>query len=429
MYQVLQIQSAKASLAPTERHALVLQLCWPLVFIMVARCAFFVRQRYGGDYARVDIYNLVNIVVTFVIAAILAIRLQEVVLAVWEGGTAIGCIVFYYVVCVVAGLWSPSPEYSTFRVFEFLACFWAIMLMLRRSSSFLKAERLALIWISLILALEIGGQVRLGGWGAFNTNRYSITAAMLAVYSFGEFVSATGRRKRLLVITLVIGLGGALLGSSTGSNLSLVGGFIVLLILSPRHWRYILFALPVLLVVGNWARFLEIVLSGKSVEQVVSVYNRIDVWTNSWNLFTQRPLLGYGLNIATRHYSLLVSSHNTYLEALLGGGVLGAGVLFFGCLVILWDLRRSVKRRATGSLGCCIATVVYLINGISAPTIGFILTPHSIAFAFMLALFVYHVRCPAERYLEPPYISSAPWSRISRLDVNRKAPEPSTKVP
>lgn len=396
---------------------------------MVLRCAFFVRQRYGGYYARVDIYNLVNIVTTFAIAAILAIRLQEVVLAVWEGGGAIGCIVFYYVVCVIAGLWSPSPEYSTFRVFEFLACFWAIMLMLRRSSSFLKAERLALIWMTLALALEIGGQIHRVGWGAFGTNRYSITAAMLAAYSFGEFVSATGRRKRLLVITLVIGLGGVLLGSSTGSNLSLLGGLVVLLILNSRHWRYILFAIPALLLVGSWARFLEFVLSGKSVEQVVSVYNRIGVWTDSWNLFIQRPVLGYGLNIATRHYSLLVSSHNTYLEALLGGGVLGAGVLFFGCLVILRDLRRSVKRGAAGSLGCCVATVVYLINGISAPTIGFILTPHSIAFAFMLALFVYHVRCPAGRSLGPLDIPSAQWSRISRLDVYRKAPEPSTEVP
>ena len=432
MYDLPQVQASEARFAPADRRAWVPLFLWLFVFTMVVRCAFFVRQRYGGDYARVDAYNLVNIVATFAIAALLAIRLQDVVLAVREAGAGIKCLVFYYAVCGVAGLWSPSPEYSTFRVFEFLACFLAIMLMLRRSGSFLKAERLALIWMILTLALEMGGQIHRAGWGAFNTNRYSITAAMLAAYSFGEFASATGRRKRLLVITLVIGLGGVLLGTSTGSNLSLAGGLVVLLILSPRHWRYILFAIPALLLVGSWARFLESVLAGKSVEQVVTLHNRFGIWVDGWDLFIQRPLLGYGLNLATRLYGVVGSSHNAYIEVLLGGGILGAGALFFGCLVILRDLRRSVKRRATGSLGCYIATVVYLINGVSAPTIGYILTPHGIAFTFMLALFVYHVRCAAEKSLEPLTISSAQftqWSQIPRLYVNRKAPEPSQEVP
>lgn len=427
--QQIQIRSSKERLIPMEQGAWMLQLCWLFVLTMLVRSALFIRQHYGSDYTSIDIYNLVNIVATFAIAVILVIRFQEVVPAVREAGTAVWYIVFYYVVCAVVGLWSPSPEYSTFRVLEYLACFWAIMLMLRRSSNFLKAERLALLCMSISLALEIGGQIRLGGWGAFDTNRYSVTAAMLVGYSFGELSSATGRRKRFLVITLVMGLGGVLLGTSTGSNLALVGGLIVLFILSPRHGRYILFALPALLLVGSWDHFLGILLGGKSLEQVVSLSNRMGIWVNSWNLFIQRPLLGYGLNIASRHYSHMVSSHNTYLEALLGGGILGAGVLLFGCLFILRDLRRSVKRHATGSLGCCVATVVFLINGMSIPTIGFILAPHTIAFAFMLAMFVYHVRCPAERSLEPLDIPSAQWSRIPRLYVNSKTPESSTEVP
>jgi len=428
--QQIQIRSPKEGLIPMEQGTWMLQqLCSLFVLTILVRSALFIRQHYGSDYTSIDIYNLVNIVATFAIAAILVIRLQDVILAVREAGTGIRFIVFYYVVCAVVGVWSPSPEYAMFRVFEFLACFWAIMLMLRRSGNFLKAERLALLCMSISLVLEIGGQIRLGGWGAFNTNRYSVTAAMLLGYSFGELSSATGRRKRLLVITLVMGLGGVLLGTSTGSNLAIAGGLIVLFILSPRHGRYILFALPALLVVGSWGRFLGILFGGKSVEQVVSFSNRMSIWVTSWALFIQRPLLGYGLNIASRHYSHMVSSHNAYLEALLSGGFLGAGVLFLGCLFILRDLRRSVKRHATGSLGCCVATVVFLINGMSIPTIGFILTPHTIAFAFMLALFVYHVRYPAEISLEPLNISSAQWSRIPRLYVNGRTPEPSTEVP
>jgi len=396
--QQIQIRSPKVELIPMEQGTWMLQqLCWLLVFIMVLRCAFFVRQRYGGDYARVDIYNLVNIVTTFAIAAILVIRLQDVILAFREAGTGIRFIVFYYVVCAVVGLWSPSPEYATFRVFEFLACFLAIMLMLRRSGSFLQAERLALIWMSLTLALEIGGQMHRAGWGAFHTNRYSITAAMLFAYSFGELASATGRRKQRLVLLSIISLVGVILGTSTGSNLSLVGGLFVLFILSSHHRRYILIAVPVLILAIGWDSLLGVILGGKSTEGVLNLEHRIGIWEIGWDLFTKRPFLGYGLNVATREYSFQLSSHNSYIEALLSCGILGVGVLFFGCLVILRDLWASVKKRADGSLGCCVATVVYLINGISAPTIGYILTPHGIAFAFMLALFAYHVKCPCQK--------------------------------
>jgi O-antigen ligase len=400
MHLMLRTQFAKARIAPAERHAWVWRLGWLLFLVVVLRSEIFIRQRYVGAYAEVDTHNLVNIICTFAMAMIVTIKWPDVVQRIREGRIVIGCITIYYVVCAVAGLSSPSPAYPAFRAFEFLTFLFATMLLVGRHASFLTAERLTLGSISLILVMQIAGAIRLGGWGALHTNRYTVTAAMLFVYCFAEFTSATGRRKQLLVVISAMGLGGVLLGTSTGTNLAMAAGLVVLLMLSPRHRRYGLFialSLPVLLMVADWDRVLQFGLGGKTPEEVVSLQHRGGIWTDSWDLFTQRPLLGYGLNVATREYTRTLSSHNAYLEALLGGGILGAGVLFCGCLALLRDLWQSARRRATGALGCCIATVVYLINGVSAPTIGYVLLPHGIVFGFILAMFVHFVKCPHQR--------------------------------
>jgi O-antigen ligase len=418
-----QIQSAETCSALANGRPGILLFLRPLVFVMILRCGFFVRQRFGGDYAEVDVYNLVNIVVTFAIAAILTFRLRNVLLAIREGGTAIKCLVFYYVICASVGVLSPSPEYAIFRAIEYLACFCAVMIIVHGSTSFFNAERLALVWICLTLILEFAGHIRLIGWETLHTNRYTTTAAILFSYSLAELASAVGRRKQLLFISLAMGLFGVVLGASTGSNLAVVGGLIMLLLLSPRHRFYIIFAIPALLLVKSWGHIFEFVSSGKSVEQMITLFHRMGVWLDSWNLLIQRPVLGYGLNTATRYYKLLNSSHNAYLEALLGGGILGGGVLILGCLLILRDLFATARKHTDGSLGCCTAIIVYLINGMSTPTIGYIVTPHTIAFIFILALFAYHVRYRGEGACERPDILSAQLSQTLGPHVYGKTAE------
>ncbi len=428
MYEIPQTCSSNTVPAPRDHHSWLLRLGWFLIFVMILRTGFFIRGRYIGAYDRVSSYNLVNIIVTVAIAVILVMKWQEVVFAIRKGGAAIGCIICYYLVCSVSGLLSPSPAYPVFRAFEFLAFFVSIMLLLRRSDGFFRAEQLALIWLTLGLLADFGGAIRVGGWGNFHTNRYSITAAMLFGYSLAELASACGRRRLLLLVSSAIGLGGVLLGTSTGSNLALAGGLVILLVLSPRHGRYLLFMVPILLLVANWNQLLDVALGGKSPEDVLNLTHRWDIWMGSWNLFVQRPLLGYGLNVAAREYASALSSHNAYLEALLGGGILGAGILFCGCMALLCSLWQSTRRRTVGSLGCCVATAVYLINGMSAPTIGCVITAPNIAFAFVLALFIYHVRCPAGSEVEPLPIPSAQWSQISTLRVYGRTAEPSAEV-
>lgn len=386
------MQKVRRYLASKENGIWFFQLCWLLGFAMVFKGTFLIRRRPGTEFAVVDVYNLVNIVVTFAIAAVLAIKWHEVVLAIRRGGLAVGCIVYYYLACAASGLWSLTPEYSTYRALEFLIFFLMVLILVRNMGGFLKAERLVLLCVSFLLLMEIVGQANYLGWNAFGSNSYGMTGGMLFAYSFGELATATGRRKLLFVASSLMGLMGVFLAASTGSNLAMGGALLMLLILSPSHIRYVLPLALALLLVQDWAPLFEVAGAGKSLDDIVSLQHRGLVWVGSWELFLQRPLLGYGFNIATKHFFIMGSAHNSYLEALLNVGILGASVLFFGCTAILWDLGCAIRNRSAGFLGCFVTTIVYLVNSLSHPAFGCELSVPNIVFTLILALFIYHAK-------------------------------------
>lgn len=380
-------------LAPKERYTWFFQLSWLLVFTMVFRGTFLPnRTRAVTEYAVVDANNLVNIVVTFVAAGLLAIKWQEVVLTVREGGMAVGCIVCYYLVCAASGLWSLTPEYSSYRAFEFLGIFLIVMILVRKMDCFLKAERSVLLCVNFMLLMQIIGSIRFGRWPPSGSNAHSMAGAMLLAYSFGELSFASGQRKCLLAVSLIIGLISVLLVASTGSNLGLLAALLMLVILSPSHRYYLLLLIPALLLVETWNPIVEVIGGGKSPDDILSLRHRLGVWTVSWELFLQRPLLGYGFDVATRHLFSILSAHNSYLGMLLSVGILGASILIFGNIVILRDLGCAMKSRSIGSIGCFAATIAYFINSFSRPGGGSILSIPNIVFPLVLALFIYHVK-------------------------------------
>ena len=434
--QLLQMQNYNSNYGHPYRQIWAYPLCHLLVLAMVMRITIFMRGRYYGDFNQVDSYKLVNIIVTFaMILVLIAMLHDDVVRVIRNSGSAVKCIIFYYFFCAIVGSFSPSLDYAVFRTFEFLAFFLAIMLIIRKYNDFFHAEKIVLLWVSLILLANFAGHIRLNGWDYLHTNIYSLTAVLLFTYSFGELTSAAGKRKKILIVLSSISLVAVLMGTSTGTNIALVSGIIVLFLLSSSHRRYMLIIIPVLILVCGWNSLLGVILGNKTSEQIVNLANRANVWKFSWGLFIQHPFFGYGLNVATREYSSMnleshiLSSHNSYIEALLAGGILGAGVLFFGYFVLLRDLLASVRKRSDGSLGCCAAAVVLLINGISTPTIGYTITSPGIAFAFILALFVYHVRSSAAGTPDLLDIASAQWSGISQLQIYRNTAEPSAEHP
>jgi O-antigen ligase len=400
MYRIqpIDLWKVKRQLAFKESGTLLYKLASLLLFTMVFRLTFLTRQRVLSEYAVVDAYNLVNIVCTFAIAGILTIKLREVVSVVREGGPAIRCIVYYYLVCAGSGFWSIRPEFSAFRASEFLFAFLMLMILVRRTSGFHKAEQLVLLFINLFLLTMILSRF-VAPIGA-NSNSLSVTGALLLAYSLGEFKFAGRGRKYLLSASLLMGLVCVLTGSSTATNVALLAALFVLLLVSPSHLKYLLLLAPVLLMGQYQDRLFATVTAGKSLDEVVNLHHRAKVWAESLQIFLQRPWLGHGFALAMRHStSSILHAHSAYLEMLLGVGILGSGVLILGCLAILRDIGSVIRSRKDGSLGCSIAVIVYLINCLAKPGLGYIISVQSVAFALMLSLFIYHVRTPCKQVI------------------------------
>src|SRR5207245_1826944 len=71
-------------------------------------------------------------------------------------------------------------------------------------------------------------------------------------------------------------------------------------------------------------------LRGQSTELVHSLSGRLDWWESAWSKILERPWLGYGAYAGGRFVVLAQfgdmetsSIHNSYVEAVLGSGILG----------------------------------------------------------------------------------------------------------
>jgi O-antigen ligase len=115
--------------------------------------------------------------------------------------------------------------------------------------------------------------------------------------------------------------------------------------------------------------FLSYFRRGQDAQLLESLSGRTDWWRFGWARFLERPWTGYGAFAGGRFASLAEmgdrftsSLHNTYLEAMLGIGILGP-LLVLACLIIVWwrlltsffcwpggELERSLYLEAAGVL-------------------------------------------------------------------------------
>ena len=96
--------------------------------------------------------------------------------------------------------------------------------------------------------------------------------------------------------------------------------------------------------------------SGRSLQQGMNSWDwRLAAWRSSFEWIGRNPLLGYGLNsfmfFSPQFFNdQSIGTHNTYLQLLFEGGLLGFGV-FIGLLVSVWRCLfqnwRTVKTRSS----------------------------------------------------------------------------------
>jgi O-antigen ligase len=140
-------------------------------------------------------------------------------------------------------------------------------------------------------------------------------------------------------------------------------------------------ALIVLAALGARDMVAEFLRRGQTDEVMYSLSGRFDYWLPAWNMFKDSPLFGHGFYTAHRidlnlvwHRLDLSSVDNTYLELLLGVGLLGLIPLVAGLLTLARRLVGALRSiSANGSVGDVLreisgVLIIILVRSATGPT-------------------------------------------------------------
>jgi O-antigen ligase len=138
--------------------------------------------------------------------------------------------------------------------------------------------------------------------------------------------------------------------------------------------------------------FLTYLRRGQDAQLLESFSGRTDWWRFAWVRFLERPLTGYGAFAGGRFASLAEmgdqttsSLHNSYLEAMLGVGILGL-LPVLACLIATWwrllqsffrwtsgEIERSLRLEAIGVLMVISVRSVFTTDLIWHPALSWFL--------------------------------------------------------
>jgi exopolysaccharide production protein ExoQ len=166
--------------------------------------------------------------------------------------------------------------------------------------------------------------------GGFLAIGATVTLALLQRRRLGDLVAAPWRPSTYTVL-LLIQVGGLLATRSRGSMTAVALGMGAVLIAGSRGRKRldvvvvttsvvtIVWLLAATDLVAFWDR-------GDSAAQLGSLNSRTEVWSQAWQLFGEKPLLGHGFMSARGAFLEtfgLGGAHNAFVEVLVNSGVFG----------------------------------------------------------------------------------------------------------
>ena len=163
-----------------------------------------------------------------------------------------------------------------------------------------------------------------------NPNTAGFKAAGLAMLSlYLAFYEGLARRIRYPAAILLgaMALIALLASGNRGSWVALfVSSGIFLLVMFPKHPRLITTVAVAIGLIGGLV-FTQFSGPAQRLAMLLDGYSsyRIEIWQNAWNLFTEKPIFGYGLDVRdellTRRY--LYHEHNIFVSVLTAMGAAG----------------------------------------------------------------------------------------------------------
>ena len=339
-------------------------LSW--LFVFLSGLVFRVRAAENIVDAPFDLWATYRVALMMVVAFVLFVQLSMRQTS-WVGALfrgLIGGLTVYALVSVASTAWSVYPAWTLYKSLEYLvdvSLIAAIVTSIRTIQAF--KTLFDWTWIlfgTLLVAVYVGVVVRpdLGVIPGIGLTGIQIQGVMPAVSTDGVgglgellgIVAATRlllltRHRLLYTLTLVAAIATMILAQSRGA----LSGFLIasLVVLLAAGRKRLVIACLVLLPAVIWLSGIAPVLEeffrrGQDPELIRSLSGRVNWWAAGWELIKVHPVIGYGAFagprfavLATIGATTVSTIHNTWLEVLVGTGVLGV-VPVLAVLVWMW---------------------------------------------------------------------------------------------
>lgn len=255
-------------------------------------------------------------------------------------------VVFFLLYCILCGasaLWSPKPVYTAFMAFQCMAFLMLIVVALcevDRQCSLQDVIEWVMLWVVWAMFWAITVKVRMLGVGAV-VYPFALIKLLPGVSFFLGLYLCRRRLFGWIVVAFTI------LSLARSNYFGLVPGLLCGVLLGDRKAK--------MLTVGCLG-ILTICILAFGVEEVVQntlfygkegigweyTTGRDKVFSLSWELSLDRPIVGYGFvagerDILLDSYRAAISTHNMFFSAFMGVGFLGPVLLslyFVGTLVV-----------------------------------------------------------------------------------------------
>ena len=203
---------------------------------------FHVFFRVKDDPTALDIYNILQIVITLLLALILLFRRDFPFVLRLIIRSPVGWLVVLYFFGMLSGLWSAIPMFSSYFGLEGLVYILAFAVILLQQPDDNGLEKLVVNFSFLLIALHIIGLLRIMGFSFslshWHSNAYPAIASMLFAYSLGEYYNKyrvkSAIEKKMLKLVIWISLFFVFIGTSSGSNFSTASAILMVIIISGK---------------------------------------------------------------------------------------------------------------------------------------------------------------------------------------------------
>jgi O-antigen ligase len=209
-------------------------------------------------------------------------------------------------------------------------------------------------------------------------NTVGTMGALLAVWSLARFMNAkrySGRRWVALVFALW-GITTTIAAQYRTGYLAIVAGALVIFWFGQRAVFVVLVTVAVFVVLSSPSLITSAepyVLRGQTTEEAQKLSGRIDYWSHAVPVWERSPIVGRGLWTASRYEVLAPlgfgntsTLHSTWIEALVGTGLLGLTLLAGSVLITTqraWRAARAGPLTRIGPLALLVFLLVRSFTG------------------------------------------------------------------